>query len=63
VIATLTQIGQVTGVATVGTLFLNLDSGTLASSAHAVAVVCLVAAALALAGAAVAARIPGMPKA
>lgn len=63
VIATLTQIGQVTGVATVGTLFLNLDDGTLASSAHAVAVVCLVAAALALAGAAVASRIPGMPKA
>lgn len=63
VIATLTQIGQVTGVATIGTLFLNLDgAGTLASSAHAVTVVCLAAAVVALVGAAVAARIPGMSK-
>ena len=63
VIATLNQIGQVTGVATVGTLFLNLDNaGTLASSAHAVTVVCLVAAVLALVGAATATRIPGMSK-
>jgi EmrB/QacA subfamily drug resistance transporter len=63
VIATLTQIGQVTGVATVGTLFLDLDgAGTLVSSAHAVTVVCLVAAVLALAGAAAATRIPAMSK-
>ncbi len=61
VIATLNQIGQVTGVATVGTLFLNLDNaGTLASSAHAVTMVCLVAAVLALVGAFAAGRIPGM---
>jgi EmrB/QacA subfamily drug resistance transporter len=62
VIATLTQIGQVTGVATVGTLFLNLDTGTLAASAHAVTVVCVVAGVLALGGAAVAARIPRIPR-
>jgi MFS family permease len=42
VIATLTQIGQVTGVATIGTLFLNLDTGARGSSAHAITVVCLV---------------------
>ena len=58
VIATLTQIGQVTGVATLGTLFLNLDAGTVSASAHAVAVVCVVAGALALVGAVVASRIP-----
>lgn len=58
VIATVTQLGQVTGVAVVGTLFLNLDSGGRAASAHAVAVVCVVSGALALAGAAVAALIP-----
>ncbi|MFI6409215.1 MFS transporter [Streptomyces sp. NPDC050548] len=51
VIATLTQVGQVTGVATVGTLFLDLDSGTAGSSAHAITVVCVVTAALALLGA------------
>jgi hypothetical protein len=60
VIATLTQIGQVTGVATIGTLFLNLDTGARGSSAHAIAVVCLVGAALALTGALTASRIPRM---
>ncbi|HET9170138.1 MAG TPA: MFS transporter [Actinospica sp.] len=58
VIATLTQIGQVTGVATVGTLFLNLDDGSAHSSAHAVTVVCGVGAALAVVGALAASRIP-----
>jgi EmrB/QacA subfamily drug resistance transporter len=58
VISTLTQIGQVTGVATVGTLFLNLDTGTRGSSAHAVTVVCAVSAGLALLGAVAASRIP-----
>ena len=62
VIATLMQIGQVTGVATIGSLFLNLDTGTLASSAHAVTVVCLVSGALAVLGALVAVRIPALPK-
>ena len=63
VIATLMQIGQVTGVATIGSLFLNLDTGTLASSAHAVTVVCLVSGALAVLGALVAVRIPALPRA
>lgn len=58
VIATLTQIGQVTGVATIGTLFLNLDTGSAAASAHAVTIVCLVSGALALLGALAASRIP-----
>jgi hypothetical protein len=58
VIATLTQIGQVTGVATLGTLFLNLDTGSIGSSAHAVFVVCLVSAGLAAVGALAATRIP-----
>jgi EmrB/QacA subfamily drug resistance transporter len=58
VIATLTQIGQVTGVATVGTLFLNLDTGAAGSSAHAITVVCLVSAGLAVLGALTASRIP-----
>jgi EmrB/QacA subfamily drug resistance transporter len=58
VIATLTQIGQVTGVATVGTLFLNLDNGSPHSSAHAVTVVCAVSAGLAVVGALAASRIP-----
>ena len=58
VIATLTQIGQLTGVATVGTLFLDLDTGAPGSSAHAVTVVCLVSAGLAVFGALAAARIP-----
>jgi EmrB/QacA subfamily drug resistance transporter len=58
VIATLTQIGQVTGVATVGTLFLNLDTGAPGSAAHAVAVVCVVGAGVAVFGALAAARIP-----
>ena len=58
VIATLTQIGQVTGVATVGTLFLDLDTGAPGSSAHAITVVCLVSAGLAVFGALAAARIP-----
>jgi EmrB/QacA subfamily drug resistance transporter len=58
VIATLTQIGQVTGVATVGTLFLDLDTGAAGSSAHAVTVVCLVSAGLAVLGALTASRIP-----
>jgi EmrB/QacA subfamily drug resistance transporter len=58
VIATLTQIGQVTGVATIGTLFLNLDSGAPGSSAHAITVVCAAGAGLALLGALVASRIP-----
>ncbi len=58
VIATLTQIGQVTGVATIGTLFLNLDNGLPHSSAHAVTVVCAVSAGLALLGALAASRIP-----
>jgi EmrB/QacA subfamily drug resistance transporter len=62
VIATLTQLGQVTGVATVGTLFLNLDTGTAASSAHAVTVVCAVTAGLALLGALAASRIPGLSR-
>jgi hypothetical protein len=61
VISTLNQLGQVTGVATIGTLFLNLDgAGTLASSAHAVTVVCLACAALAVLGAGLATRIPRM---
>jgi EmrB/QacA subfamily drug resistance transporter len=61
VISTLNQLGQVTGVATIGTLFLNLDgAGTLAASAHAVTVVCLAAAVLALLGAGLASRIPRM---
>ena len=58
VIATLTQIGQVTGVATLGTLFLNLDTGAPGSSAHAVTVVCVVCTGLALLGALAATRIP-----
>lgn len=59
VINTLTQLGQVTGVATVGTLFLNLDAaGTLTASAHAVAVVLAVTAGIAVLGAALASRIP-----
>jgi len=58
VIAALTQLGQVTGVATLGTLFLDLDTGAPGSSAHAVAVVCLVGAGLAVLGAAAACRIP-----
>ena len=58
VIATLTQIGQVTGVATVGTLFLDLDTGAPGSSAHAITVVCLVCAGLAVIGALAASRIP-----
>ena len=58
VIATLTQIGQVTGVATIGTLFLNLDNGLPHSSAHAVTVVCAVSAGLALLGGLAASRIP-----
>ena len=58
VIATLTQIGQLTGVATVGTLFLDLDTGAPGSSAHAITVVCLVSAGLAVFGALAAARIP-----
>jgi hypothetical protein len=62
VIATLTQLGQVTGVATVGTLFLNLDTGTAASSAHAVTVVCAVTAGLALLGALAASRIFGLSR-
>jgi GNAT superfamily N-acetyltransferase len=58
VIATLTQIGQVTGVATIGTLFLNMDTGAPGSSAHAITVVCAASAGVALVGAFLAARIP-----
>ena len=59
VINTLTQLGQVTGVATVGTLFLDLDgAGTAHSSAHAVTVALCVTAGLAALGAALASRIP-----
>ena len=58
VIATLTQIGQVTGVATIGSLFLNLDTGAPGSSAHAITVVCFAGAGLAVLGALAAARIP-----
>ncbi len=64
VVATLTQLGQVTGVATLGTLFLNLDAaGTLAASAHALTVVLLAAAGLCVLGAAAASRIPRPAKA
>ena len=64
VVATLAQLGQVTGVATLGTLFLNLDdAGTVASSAHALTVVLLVSAALAVLGGAAASRIPGPDRA
>jgi EmrB/QacA subfamily drug resistance transporter len=63
VIATLTQIGQVTGVATLGTLFLNLDTGSPAASAHAVTVVCLAGGVLALVGAGIATQIPRIPRA
>jgi MFS family permease len=59
VINTLTQLGQVTGVATIGTLFLNLDgSGTPRTSAHAITTVLGVTAVLALLGGALASRIP-----
>jgi EmrB/QacA subfamily drug resistance transporter len=58
VIATLTQIGQVTGVATIGTLFLNMDTGAPGSSAHAITVVCAASAGVALFGALLASRIP-----
>jgi Major Facilitator Superfamily len=58
VIATLTQIGQVTGVATIGTLFLNMDTGAPGSSAHAITVVCAVSAGVAVFGALLASRIP-----
>jgi hypothetical protein len=63
VIATLMQIGQVTGVATLGSLFLNLDGGSLASSAHAVAMVTFAAAGLCVLGAITAIRIPQLPRA
>ena len=58
VIATLTQIGQVTGVATLGTLFLNLDSGGPGSAARAIAAACLVGGGLAVLCALAATRIP-----
>ncbi|MBR7834930.1 MFS transporter [Actinospica durhamensis] len=64
VVATVAQLGQVTGVATLGTLFLNLDAaGTVSCSAHALTVVLLVSAGLAVLGGAAASRIPRPDKA
>lgn len=58
IISTLTQLGQVTGVATIGTLFLDLDgTGAPLASAHAVAVVLCVTGGLAVLGAVLASRI------
>jgi hypothetical protein len=59
VINTLIQLGQVTGVATIGTLFLNLDgAGTALSSAHALVTVLCVTAGLSALGAVLASRVP-----